>query len=186
MVKKMKRTAAVTKAVARRSKAEAPQHNLAIARIVRKAPEPADDPVQQFDNEAEIQPVHAWEVFFRCQRHPMLRHQVLMALMAGTPLIVDRLQKPMLLDVLIIANVTREYFEAEIVDDFQALKERVEEEWAKPDWSCRVFSSQHANWANWILKGEVRAKNREELYIPDMVGWYLDQEPPTYITEEAA
>lgn len=126
-----------------------------------------------------------WESFFQCQRHPVLRSQVLAALMSGTVLEVERLPSPALLDVLLLATAARETCNAEIVSDYDALRTRVEEEWSKPDWTTRVFSSAHGRWANCILKGTKDFDSPEEAYIPSMVSWFMNHDAPQYIAKEA-
>jgi hypothetical protein len=126
----------------------------------------------------------AWESFFRCQRHPMLRSQLLTGLMAGTRIEAERIPTPALLDAVLIAAAARQVHNAEVVDDFQALLTRTETLWAAPDWCTRVFSSIHGRWADRILKGAQGFDTPEEKYIPAMVGWYLEQDPPDYFSYE--
>lgn len=125
-----------------------------------------------------------WEVFFSCQRHPILRSQLITAMMSGTVLDADRVPTGLLLDALLIATAARTDHNAEVVNTYDALVTRVREEWSKPDWTCRVFSSQHANKANWILQGQVEFCCAEDVYIPQYVGWLLQQDAPAYWDED--
>ena len=104
--------------------------------------------------------------------------------MAGTPLQAERVPTAALLDVVLLATAAREYCEAEILDDYQALLERTEEEWRRPDFTHRVFDSQHGNWANWILKGRRDFPEADTAYIPDWVGGVLRSETPSYFVRE--
>jgi hypothetical protein len=132
---------------------------------------------------APIRPL-AWESFFRCQRSPILRSQLLTALMAGTQLIMERVPTSGLLDALLLSTATRNYCEAEIIDDYDGLIARTAETWKRPDWSTKVFSSIHANAANFILLGTKEFNCSEDAYIPSMVSWYLAQDPPQYFAKE--
>ena len=125
-----------------------------------------------------------WETFFRCQKAPLLRHQILMALMAGTPFCVERLPSAVLLDVLLVATAARQDCGAEVVDDYDGLVTRVRAAWARPDWTCRVFDSIHLDKANCILDGRTEFICSEDVYIPNMVGWYLQQDVPEYVAKE--
>ena len=125
-----------------------------------------------------------WESFFQCQRSPILRSEMLTVLMAGTPLEAERVPTPSLLDAVLIAMAAREYYDAEIVDDFAALCSRTEELWSKPDWTERVFSSVHSGTANFVLKGSREFTCAEDLYISAMVGWYMRHDPPQYFSKE--
>lgn len=138
---------------------------------------------------AALEPVREavprWSVFFSCQRYPVYRSQLLTALLAGQKLDVERLPTPVLLDVLLLATASRYQHNAEIVTDYDTLIERVREEWARPDWTCKVFSSLHARWANVILDGRGKDfDNTEERYIPEFVGWYLNHDAPNYFSQE--
>jgi hypothetical protein len=140
---------------------------------------------------AKLQPVSigpvrplCWESFFRCQRSPILRSQLLTALMAGTQLVMERVPTSGLLDALLLSTATRNYCEAEIIDDYDGLLVRTAETWKRPDWSTKVFSSMHANAANFILLGTKEFNCAEDAYIPAMVGWYLQQDPPDYFSHE--
>ena len=125
-----------------------------------------------------------WEAFFKCQRHPILRSQLLTSLMAGTVMPTERIPTGSLLDAVLVATAAREILNAEVVSDYDALLTRTEEEWAKPDWTCKVFSSIHGHWANAILKGTRNFDSVEENYIPDMVEWYIQHDVPTYFSRE--
>jgi hypothetical protein len=145
---------------------------------------------QEEDGTPRVQPHTApvrplcWESFFHCQRSPVLRSQMLTALMAGTKLIMERVPTPGLLDALLLSTATRHYCDAEIIDDYDGLLVRTAETWKRPDWSTKVFSSMHANAANFILLGTKEFNCAEDAYIPGMVEWYLSQEPPQYFARE--
>jgi len=126
-----------------------------------------------------------WETFFLCQRNPVLRSQVLAALMTGTRLVVAHLSTPLCLDVVLLGFAARVYCDAEVVDDWAELLRRTEEEWERPDWTCRVFSSIHACAASAIVKGQViNFTCSEEQYIPDLVQYYLEHDLPEYFSRE--
>jgi len=166
-------------------------------------------PSEEATPEPVLRKPKCWESFFRAQRHPVLRSQCLTALMAGTPIVVDRVPTPALLDVLLLAFTARTYHEAEIVAlgtpllasegdlvpegdgaadapgaAWDALKDRIREEWARPDFTSRVFASIHGRWADAILRGAEEFSCAEELYIPAMVEWYLAQQVPEYFSVE--
>jgi hypothetical protein len=146
-------------------------------KIVRPEVEPAAKP------QGQLRPL-CWESFFRCQRSPMLRSQLLTALMAGTQLVMERVPTSGLLDALLLSTATRYYCEAEIVDDYDGLVARTAETWKRPDWSTKVFNSLHANVANFILLGTKQFNCAEDAYIPGMASWYLAQDPPEYFVKE--
>jgi hypothetical protein len=128
-----------------------------------------------------------WESFFLCQPNPVLRSELLTALLAGTKLEVQRVPVVSLLDTVMLAFATRTYCNAEIIDDFKALCERAEEEWRKPEWTTRVFDSLHANAANYVINhGMQEFAGYEEQYIPVMAAWYLDHTIPEYFVEEVS
>ncbi len=126
-----------------------------------------------------------WQTFFRCQRNPVLRSQLLSALMSGTTIEVERLPTASLLDAVLLATASRVYCEAEIVDDYAALLRRADEEWKQPGHTSNVFDQTHAATCDFLVTGrtsEIRCA--EEQYIVDMVAWYLQQEPPNYFSKE--
>jgi hypothetical protein len=125
-----------------------------------------------------------WELFFKCQRHPVLRSQLLTSLMAGTRFEAERLPTSTLLDAVLIAAAARQEHNAEVIDNYQALLDRTETAWSAPNWCAQVFSSIHGRWADRILKGTQGFDTPEEKYIPAMVGWYLEQDPPEYFAKE--
>jgi hypothetical protein len=125
-----------------------------------------------------------WETFFKCQRSPVLRSQILAALMCGTPFTVDKLPVAALPDVALLATASRGYCEAEIVDDYAALLGRVEEEWRRSEWTCRAFDSSHLNCLDFICKGTREFVALEDAYIPALVRWVLAQEVPQYFKKE--
>jgi hypothetical protein len=129
--------------------------------------------------------VARWPFFFQCQRYPILRSQILTALMSGTPLVVDRLPTYILLDVILLATACREYHNAEIVDSYDELLKQTEEHWRKPDWTAKVFSSIHCNWADAIINRGIRDfESAETRYIPAFTGWFLEHDAPKYIDKE--
>jgi len=178
------------------SKADIKKHESCLELLAKKEPPPVVEESEapkrgggrrvktEVMTEATTSAEPAWEIFFRCQRHPVLRSQVLTALMAGTQVEAARIPKASLLDMVLLATASREYLAAEIVDDYEELLRRTAEEWARPDWSCRVFSQQHANWANWILNGKHTFDTVEEAYIPSLTKWYIEQNTPEYFARE--
>lgn len=125
-----------------------------------------------------------WEFFFRDQRSPVLRSQLITALMSGHPLEVERLPKTALLDVVLLSMAARNYHEAEIIDDYNALLRRTDEVWKDPSWTRLTFDQTHSNAADFILKGMAEFKCHEDLYIPELLRWLLENEPPVYFSEE--
>lgn len=126
-----------------------------------------------------------WAFFFRDQKAPILRSQLITALMAGKQLEVDRLLTPMLLDVVIVSMASRFYHEAEIIDDYQALLQRTDTAWGDPMYTRRTFDQVHSNVASFIVRGSTEFKCFEDQYIPDLVGWYLERpEVPNYFSKE--
>lgn len=126
----------------------------------------------------------AWEVFFACQRSPVIRSQVIMALMAGTPFEVERLPVAALPDVTLLATASRNYCEAEIVDDYTRLLARLDEEWKRPTWTCQAFDSSHLCCLDFILRGTTEFIAPEDLYIQTLASWALEQEVPKYFKRE--
>lgn len=132
-------------------------------------------------------PVNAapcWDIFFRDQRSPVLRSQLITALMSGHPLEVDRLPAAALLDVVLISMAARNYHEAEIIDDYNALLRRTDETWKDPMWTRRTFDQTHMAVADFIIRGTNEFKCSEDLYIPNLVQWFLENDPPSYFSEE--
>lgn len=126
-----------------------------------------------------------WEFFFRCQRNPIYRSQLLTSIMTGTVLKLERLPTQVLLDVVLLSTASRNEHNAEIVSDYAGLLEKVREEWARPDWTCRVFNQIHARWANTIVtNGTKDFGDLEEKYIPSMVGALLEADVPDYFSVE--
>lgn len=125
-----------------------------------------------------------WEVFFRDQRSPLLRSQLITALMSGHQLEVERLPHGALLDAVVLSMTTRNYLDAEIVDDYTVLLRHVDELWRDPMWTRRVFDQYHSNAAGFIVRGSTKFVCAEDLYIPDLVRWFLEHEPPQYFSEE--
>ena len=145
---------------------------------------PAPQPQQQEDAPLAVQPKKCWETFFRCQRSPVLRSQVLTTLMAGTPLEAERVPAGSLLDAVLISFTARAYCNVEVVDDYDALCSRTNEIWARPDFTHKMFSSAHGCAASFILRGSREFHAAEEGYIPAMVGWYLGHDVPNYFHHE--
>jgi hypothetical protein len=127
-----------------------------------------------------------WEFFFRDQRSPLLRSQIVTALMAGRQLEVERLPPASLLDAVVLASAARVYHEAEIIDDFNALLRRTDEAWKDPQWTCRTFDQTHRNVADFIIRGLTEFVAYEDLYIPELTKWLLEHDPPEYFSEELA
>lgn len=128
-----------------------------------------------------------WEFFFRQQRSPLTRSQLITALMSGHQLEVERLPVGALLDAVVLASTTRVYHEAEVVDDFHALLRRTDAAWKDPLWTCRTFDQTHCNVASFIIMaGKTEFTAWEDLYIPDLVGWLLEHDPPEYFSAESA
>lgn len=125
-----------------------------------------------------------WAIFFRDQRSPFLRSQLITALMAGKQLEVERLPTSTLLDVVILSMAARNYHDAEIIDDYNALLRRTDDAWKDPMWTRRIFDQTHMNVADFILRGAAEFVCYEDQYIPALVGWLLEHDPPTYFSEE--
>jgi len=140
-------------------------------------------PEAQLTTRAQQRP-KCWESFFHCQPVPVLRSQLLTTLMAGTPLDAARVPHGALLDAVLLAPACRSYHQAEIVDDYQGLLDRTEEEWRAPNWTARVFSSIHGNAASFILHGAREFSCAEEQYIPAMAAWYIQHDAPAYFARE--
>lgn len=125
-----------------------------------------------------------WHIFFRDQRSPFIRSQLITALMSGHPLEVERLPTSALLDAVLLSMTARNYFEAEIIDDYNALLRRTDTAWKDPMWTRRIFDQVHMNAADFIVRGATEFKCHEDQYIPDLVGWLLENEPPQYFKKE--
>jgi hypothetical protein len=127
-----------------------------------------------------------WEFFFRDQRSPLVRSQLITALMAGRPLEVERLPAAALLDAVLLSMTARNYLDAEIVDDYHALLRRADEAWRDPMWTRRVFDQTHLGAADFVVRGATEFKCFEDLYIPAFVGGMLAGDPPVYFKKELA
>lgn len=127
-----------------------------------------------------------WETFFRDQRSPMLRSQLITALMSGHKLEVERLPRAALLDAVLLSMTTRSYYSAEIIDDYNALLRRTDDVWKEPMWTRRVFDQYHISAADFIVRGAEEFTCLEDKYVPALVGWFLEHEPPEYFSEELA
>jgi len=104
--------------------------------------------------------------------------------MAGKQMEVERLPAASLLDVVVMSSATRNYHEAEIIDDFHALLRRTSDAWKSPTWCRKTFDQTHANAASFILMGLTEFVTLEDSYIPDLAGWLLEHDPPEYFTKE--
>lgn len=137
----------------------------------------------QVATEAEVIP--HWDFFFKCQRSPILRSQLLTALMAGTPLEIDRVPRAALLDALLLATVSRQYHEAEIVDDYQGLVRRADESWRDPQFTHATMDQIHGGTISFLCYGyDIDLTTVETNYIAGMVGSVLRSEPPVYFSKE--
>jgi len=125
-----------------------------------------------------------WDNFFKCQRCPVLRSQLITSLMAGKLLEVERLPKAALLDAVLIAMTTREYHQAEVIDDYTALCRLTNEEWKDPMWSCKVFDQNHLGTADFVVRGSNEFVCHEDQYIPGLIGWFLGHDVPEYFVKE--
>jgi hypothetical protein len=144
---------------------------------------------KQKQQETVVQPTNHdrapyWEVFFKCQRSPVLRSQLITALMAGKPLEVERLPPAALLDVVMLSMVTREYYQAEIIDDYVALLRKTDTIWREPMWTCKIFDQYHLHTADYVVRGSTELVSYEDRYLPGLVQWYLNAEAPSYFKEE--
>jgi hypothetical protein len=151
--------------------AKKPKLESLISRLAEEAPRPADR-------------APYWDFFFRDQRSPFIRAQLVTAMMAGKSLEVERLPVGALLDAVLLASAARCYHEAEVVDDFNALLRRTDEAWKAPGWTCKVFDQTHMNAADFIIRGTTEFTALEDSYIPDLVGWLLEHDPPEYFKME--
>jgi hypothetical protein len=127
-----------------------------------------------------------WEIFFRDQRSPLLRSQMITALMSGHQLEVERLPASTLLDVVLLSMSARNYSDAEIIDDYTALLRRTDSTWRDPMWTRRTFDQTHMNAADFIIRGATEFTCFEDEYIPDLVHWLLEHDVPEYFSEELA
>ncbi len=127
-----------------------------------------------------------WDVFFHYQRNPLLRSQLITALLSGHQLEVERLPAATLLDAVLLSMAARNYAESEVIDDYSALLRRVDEAWKSPLWTRRVFDQTHMGTADFILRGTSEFTCHEDAYIPDFVTWLLEHEVPNYFAEELA
>jgi len=125
-----------------------------------------------------------WAFFFQDQRSPLLRSQLVTALLAGTPLEVERLPPGALLDAVLFCMAAREYHSAEIIDDYSALLRRTDTLWKEPTHSRKVFDQIHSSTADFVLRGLNEFAAYEESYIPELVGWYLNHDAPEYFGKE--
>lgn len=147
--------------------------------MARKKAEPIPPPNRH------VERANGWELFFRCQRNPFLRSQILAALMAGTQLELARLPNAALADVALLATVSREYHDAEIIDDYEGLLARIRDLWRQPEFTHRTFDSIHLSTISFITMGTKQIHCIEEKYIIDLVEWYLSHDAPDYIRKES-
>lgn len=126
-----------------------------------------------------------WDVFFSRQRSPVLRSQLITALMSGHPLEVERLPSATLLDAVVLSTAARVHLEAEIIDDYTSLLERTNNVWKDPMWTCRVFDQYHMSAASFMLMGGAADfACKEDEYVPEFVQWLLEHESPEYFSKE--
>jgi hypothetical protein len=125
-----------------------------------------------------------WRYFFNGQRCPVLRSQLVTALMAGTQLEVDRLPHAVLADAVLLSLAARAYHNAEIVDDYMGLLDRTNEVWRAPEFTHKVFDQTHLSTVSFIARGSTEFRCVEDQYVPVMVGWYLTHEAPSYFKKE--
>ena len=124
-----------------------------------------------------------WKQFFMCQPNPVLRSQLLAALMAGQVLQVERLPVAVLQDAVLLAMAARNYCEAEVVDDYAALLQRTRDEWRRPDFTHALMDQTHGYWVDAIVeRGASSFDNYEEQYIPEMTAWFLAHDAPSYFS----
>jgi hypothetical protein len=126
----------------------------------------------------------AWEMFFRSQRYPILRSQLITSLMVGVPYELERLPTATLLDAVLLTTAAREYLQAEIIDDYDGLLSRADDEWSKPDWTAARFDQINAMWAGVILKGVRNFDPPEVRWIPAFVNAVISSAVPEYFSEE--
>jgi hypothetical protein len=128
-----------------------------------------------------------WMQFFKCQTSPVLRSQLVTALLSGRLLEAERVPSQVLLDLALLSTASRQECNAEIVDDYRVLLRRVSREWGAPDWTARRMWSIHAATADFIVLGaEVTFEDPEVRYLPALVAWYLNQDVPRYFKKELA
>jgi hypothetical protein len=138
----------------------------------------------QYAYGTKLQP---WAYFFQRQKYPMLRSQLITALQAGTPLEIESLPEPLLLDAALFARACRSHFDAEVVDDYQGLLNRIDAAWKA--WKLEIdeehkpkFDSPHrdaVSAAIWFGSDEFTTP--ETQYIPALVDEYLSvDEPPKF------
>lgn len=100
---------------------------------------------------------------------------------------VEDLPVRMLPDVLLFATAARGYYKVEIVDDYERLRSRVEEEWNKEGYSAQKFDQLHKGWCGSVVNGSRNDFDEADVaYIPGLVKWYLDHSIPDYFEREEA
>jgi hypothetical protein len=152
----------------------------------KKKQQKKQEPVVTVPQSKPVEQAPCWKIFFRDQRSPFLRSQLITALMTGHPFEVERLPASSLLDVVLLSMTARNYHEAEIIDDYNALLRRADELWKDPMWTRKVFDQTHMGAADFIIRGMTEFLCYEDQYVPDLVGWFLEHEPPVYFSEELA
>jgi hypothetical protein len=125
-----------------------------------------------------------WSNFFRDQRCPVVRSQLITALMAGRQLEVERLPTAALADAVMLSMVSRYYFEAEIIDDYPALLRTTEAKWKEPMFCHEVFNQMHLSTVSFVVRGSDELVCYEDQYIPSLVGWWLNHDVPEYFAKE--
>ncbi len=127
-----------------------------------------------------------WPFFFRQQRAPVLRSQMLTALLAGTQIAADRLPVASLPDAVLIAAAARRYCDAEVVDNWDSLRRRTEEKWAEPEFTHRVFDQTLLCTVGFLTRFDsaTALETPEACWVPGMVEWYLRHEVPQYFRKE--
>lgn len=130
-----------------------------------------------------------WWEFFRSQRNPVLRSQLITSIMAGVVLEVDRLPKAALADALMLATACREEWDCEIVDNYRALQRRVKEVVEEPDFTHAVMDQLHFRIAYLVACREPRAhipfpEEHETKYIGPLTQDLLNADVPSYFKKE--
>jgi len=88
---------------------------------------------------AEVRQAATWrEYFFQCTRNPVSVSNLIVALAAGTPLQVDRIPPELLAPVVLLSTVGLRVFQQQIVDDYVALFNRMEELWKDCDVTLKL------------------------------------------------
>ena len=128
----------------------------------------------------------AWELVFAAQRRPVLRSELVTALIQGTQLPVERLPTEALADAVLLATAAREHCGAEIVVDYPALLSRMEDTFTRPDFCTRVCDTAFINKVSHVCwHGSSPFVCVEQQCVPVLVEWLLNQDQvPEYFTKE--